>query len=154
TPWQGHKRVHHNGGLPGFSSEFQRFVDDKLTVIVLINISNTNPEKIALNVAGFYVPALTPPVLKPIPDTESAITAKVRAMIDGFVGGHLDMNLFTPDLVSWLNTEGKAGMSKAFRSSGEIQSIALVERKNQGGNRTYRYRVIYGKDSLLVSLRF
>src|SRR5207245_2461249 len=59
-PWQGHKRVHHQGGLPGFLSDFERFVDDKLTVIVMINSTSGDPTKIALNVAGFYVPALTP----------------------------------------------------------------------------------------------
>jgi D-alanyl-D-alanine carboxypeptidase len=153
-PWQGHKRVHHRGGLPGFLSDFERFVDDKLTVIVMINTTSADPGKIALNVAGFYVPALAPAVLKPIPDSEPEITTKVKASIAGFVEGSLDMNLFTPKLVSWLNAEGKAGMSNAFRSGGAIQSVTLVERKNQGDNRTYRYRVTYQRDSVLASFSF
>jgi CubicO group peptidase (beta-lactamase class C family) len=51
-PWQGHKRVHHDGGLPGFGASFVRFVEDKLTVIVMTNTNGGDPQKIALNVAG------------------------------------------------------------------------------------------------------
>jgi D-alanyl-D-alanine carboxypeptidase len=154
TPWQGHKRVAHNGGLPGFLSDYEHFIDDKLTVIVMINSTSADPGKIALNVAGFYVPALAPPVYKPIADTEPEITTKVKAMITGFVGGNLDMSLFTPDLVPWLNSEGKAGMSNAFRSPGAIQSIVLVEHKSEGEKRTYLYRVTYQKESLLLHCTF
>lgn len=65
-PWQGHKRVHHGGGISGFSSDFERFVDDKLTVIILTNASNRDIQKIALQIAGFYVPTLTSPAEKPL----------------------------------------------------------------------------------------
>lgn len=153
-PWQGHKRVHHQGYLPGFKADFERFVDDKLTVIVMINTTSSDPQKIALNVAGFYVPALAPAVLNPIPDTEPEITTKVKAAIAGFVKGEIDTNLFTPELVPWLNGGGKSGMSKALRSPGAIQSIVLVSRKTQGEKAAYRYRVTYPNDSLLASFRF
>lgn len=154
APWQGHKRVFHNGGLPGFLSDFERFVDDKLTVIVMINSTSADPGKIALNVAGFYVPALAPPVLKPIADTEPEITAKVKAMVGGFVSGNLDMNLFTPDLAPWLNAQGKVGMGNAFRSLGAIQSIVLVDLRNEGDNRVCQYRVTYPKDSMILHCTF
>ena len=126
-------------------------MDDKLTVIVMINTPSSDPQKIALNVVGFYVPALAPPVLKPIPDTEPEITTTVKAAIAGFVKGEIDPNLFTPELVPWLNGGGKSGMSKAFHSPGAIQSIALVDRKNRGDKTAYRYRVTYKNDSLLAS---
>jgi CubicO group peptidase (beta-lactamase class C family) len=150
-PWQGHKRVDHQGGLPGFLSDFERFVDDKLTVIVMVNTTSADPVKIALNVAGFYVPALAPPVLKPIPDTEPEITAKVKAMITGFVGGNLDTSLFTPDEAPYAV---KSGMADYLHGLGAILSIALVERKNEGDNRLYRYRVTYRSYSLLVLCGF
>jgi hypothetical protein len=120
----------------------------------MINTNGGDPQKIALNVAGFYVPALAPPVLKPIPDTEPEITTKVKAVIDSFVKGDLDMSVFTPKLVPWLNNGGKSGMSNAFREPGTIQSIALVGRKKEGANWTYQYRLIYQNDSLLASFSF
>lgn len=35
TPYMGHKRMGHTGGIPGFASGLSRFPDDRLTVIVL-----------------------------------------------------------------------------------------------------------------------
>jgi len=149
--WQGHKRVHHGGSLPGFQSAFEPFVDDKLTVIVMFNSSSGDVIKFALNVAGFYVPALTPPVLKRIADTEPEITARVKSIILGFVGGNLDMSLFTTDLASSLNARVKSGMSDALRGPGAIRSIALVERQIKSDGRQYRYRVTYANDTCSLS---
>jgi D-alanyl-D-alanine carboxypeptidase len=56
----GHKLVHHGGSLPGFRAQISRFMDDKLTVIVLTNGDNANPNSIALNIAAFYIPGLIP----------------------------------------------------------------------------------------------
>ena len=57
-PFQGHRRVLHNGGMPGFSADLQRFIDDKLTVIVLCNTEGVDTDKLAETVAGFYNKAL------------------------------------------------------------------------------------------------
>jgi CubicO group peptidase (beta-lactamase class C family) len=56
----GHKLVHHGGSLPGFRAELARFVDDKLTVVVLANGNNADPGDMALGVAAFYIPGLIP----------------------------------------------------------------------------------------------
>jgi D-alanyl-D-alanine carboxypeptidase len=152
--WQGHKRVHHGGSLPGFQSDFERFLNDKLTVIVMFNSSSGDVTKVALNVAGFYVPALAPPVLKGIADTEPEITARVKSIISGFVGGNLDMSLFTTGLTSSLNANVRSGTSDALRGPGAIRSIELVERQIKGDRRQYRYRVTYANDSLFFVCTF
>jgi len=54
----GHRLVHHGGSLPGFRAELARFVDDKLTVIVLTNGNNAEPDETALGIAAFYIPGL------------------------------------------------------------------------------------------------
>jgi CubicO group peptidase (beta-lactamase class C family) len=59
-PLEGHKRVHHGGSLPGFRSEIARFVDDKVTVIVLTNGDNANAGGFARGVANFYIKGLMP----------------------------------------------------------------------------------------------
>jgi D-alanyl-D-alanine carboxypeptidase len=56
----GHKLVHHGGTLPGFRAELARFVADKLTVVVLANGNNAEPDSIALGVAALYIPGLIP----------------------------------------------------------------------------------------------
>ena len=40
-PVNGHKQVNHGGSLPGFRAQLARFVDDKVTVVVLTNGYNS-----------------------------------------------------------------------------------------------------------------
>jgi len=54
-PYQGHKRMSHNGSTIGFRTTIQRFPDDQLTVIVLANRTDINPEELALKVSDLYV---------------------------------------------------------------------------------------------------
>ena len=54
-PYQGHKRMSHDGGTIGFRTTIQRFPDDKLTIIVLANRMDINPEELALKVADLYL---------------------------------------------------------------------------------------------------
>jgi CubicO group peptidase (beta-lactamase class C family) len=54
-PYRGHKRMSHDGGTIGFRTTIQRFTDDALTVIVLANRTDINPEDLALKVADLYL---------------------------------------------------------------------------------------------------
>ena len=52
-----HRRVWHGGGLPGFTAQFVRFPDDKLTIIVLANGDDVDTASIANGLAAlFYLP--------------------------------------------------------------------------------------------------
>ncbi len=53
-----HRQVHHGGSLPGFRSHFSRFIDDKLSIIVLTNSGSASPETIVRGVAALYSPDL------------------------------------------------------------------------------------------------
>lgn len=59
-PIGSHKKVNHGGSLPGFRAQLARFIDDKLTVVVLTNGDNANAGGIAIGVANFYIPGLIP----------------------------------------------------------------------------------------------
>lgn len=56
-PYQGHRRMSHDGGTIGFRTTIQRFPDDKLTIIVLANRTDINPEELALKIADLYLNA-------------------------------------------------------------------------------------------------
>ncbi len=45
----------HNGDTIGFQTTIQRFPDEKLTIIVLANRVDINPEELALKVADLYL---------------------------------------------------------------------------------------------------
>src|SRR5947199_2030608 len=60
---KGHADIHHNGAMNGFVGNISRFVEDRLTVIVLTNQSGlSNTERIATGVARLYVPAIRPAI--------------------------------------------------------------------------------------------
>jgi CubicO group peptidase (beta-lactamase class C family) len=61
-PLNGRRQVHHGGSLPGFISEYARFVDDGVSVIVLMNMDDADVRGLARGVAALYFqdsPAIT-----------------------------------------------------------------------------------------------
>ena len=54
-PYEGHRRMHHDGETVGFRTTIQRFPADNLTVIILANRSDVDPEALALKVADLYL---------------------------------------------------------------------------------------------------
>lgn len=140
----GHRLIEHNGAWQGFLSAIARYVDDRLTVIVLVNTDSASPPLIAHRVAGFYLPAVAPPTYKPIPDKEPQITALVKMLYDKRATGDWDEPLFTPAFWTTLKPSLKDETALAyFKGLGPVQSVTLVERKAEGDNRLYRYRVAY-----------
>ena len=146
-PWFGHKRVAHNGYLPGFLCDFERFVDDKITVIVLTNTVSGDPSMIACKVAGFFAPDL---VLKPIPDKNPTLSANVRSMVLGLANDSPDFSLFTADLAAWLKGDGK-GVGTAFKDRGSMKSIDLISGTGKSPPEVW-YRVQYTDDALLLRI--
>jgi CubicO group peptidase (beta-lactamase class C family) len=55
----GHRIVSHGGSLTGFRSMMMRFPDDRLTIIVLTNLAQANPDLIARKIAAIYLPSLS-----------------------------------------------------------------------------------------------
>jgi CubicO group peptidase (beta-lactamase class C family) len=51
----GHKMIGHGGSWQGFETQISRYVDDKLTVVVLSNLAGADPGKIAEHVAELYL---------------------------------------------------------------------------------------------------
>jgi CubicO group peptidase (beta-lactamase class C family) len=76
----GHRFVQHSGAWQGFTSHIARYLDDRLTVVVLANRSQAAPMLIADQIAGHYIPALAPP--KNVPPT-AATYAKVPVYLRG-----------------------------------------------------------------------
>jgi CubicO group peptidase (beta-lactamase class C family) len=54
-PYRGHARMWHYGETMGFHTYIERFVDDKLSIIVLCNRTDLNPEELAAKVADLYL---------------------------------------------------------------------------------------------------
>jgi CubicO group peptidase (beta-lactamase class C family) len=51
----GHRLIEHEGQWQGFETQISRYVDDRLTVVVLTNLAEAKPDVIAHGVARFYL---------------------------------------------------------------------------------------------------
>jgi CubicO group peptidase (beta-lactamase class C family) len=79
----GRKRIHHDGQYPGFRSDYERFEDDKLSVIVLANSDQVNVAPIAMKIAGIYETKLSAPEFALNADVEGgAAQAGQKVQID------------------------------------------------------------------------
>jgi CubicO group peptidase (beta-lactamase class C family) len=74
---RGHPFVGHGGGIHGFTSFILRLMQDKLTVIVLVN-TGADPQRIAVGVAGHYLAGLTLNSMKPQADADLALSGRLR----------------------------------------------------------------------------
>lgn len=63
---RGHRVREHGGAWQGFKSFIARYIDDKLTVIVLANLAQANPATLAKGIAALYIPELQPVARKEI----------------------------------------------------------------------------------------
>jgi CubicO group peptidase (beta-lactamase class C family) len=57
---RGHRIIEHEGAWQGFNTNISRYVDEKLTIVVLTNLADCHPDDLTHHIAGLYVPALTP----------------------------------------------------------------------------------------------
>lgn len=147
-PVNGHRRIWHNGSWQGFRSVISRFVDDRLTVIVLANSSAAPVEKIAGQVARHYLPALVQPA---IADTEPAVTARVRGILAHFERGAPPPGLskrakgvFSPQFMGWVLED--------MRGFGKLVAVEPLERRTKPGARLHVYRTRFENDTVLMRL--
>jgi CubicO group peptidase (beta-lactamase class C family) len=61
----GHRVIEHEGAWQGFTTNISRYVDDKMTIVVLTNLAGAEPDKITHHVAGLYVKELQPDEKEP-----------------------------------------------------------------------------------------
>ena len=56
-PYNGHPRMWHTGSTMGFRTVIERFLGENLTIIILSNRTDLDPEKLSLEVADLFLPA-------------------------------------------------------------------------------------------------
>ena len=150
----GHKIVGHSG-LTG--TYILRAPDLSLTVIVLTNLGRwaSNPSrgadarKIASDVADLVEPRLR---LTPITDPDPQLTRKLRGVFTDLSRGVVDSTLVSPPVAKEV-ADNKDGIVRFFGRLGAVRSIALVDRYDEAGDLSLRYRVIGEKDSVVFLVR-
>lgn len=150
-PVNGHRVQSHGGSWQGFQTYIARYPDDDLTVIALANLAQANPGRIAEGVAALIVPSLARAALKPVPDTNPAVQARVRQLIERARTGAL-----TPEEFAYVRVGFFPGAPKRYAQlldeAGALQSLALLEARELGDDRVYSYDLTFAKRVLRLRL--
>ena len=80
---------HHSGSWQGFKTQLSRFIGDDLSIVVLANLAQASPARIADGVAALIDPALAVPPLKPIEDREPQVTSRAVHFLESARAGTL-----------------------------------------------------------------
>ena len=140
---KGHLLIEHGGNTGAFSTTISRFVEDKLTVIVLTNRAGITLSSLSQDIAGCYVPGLARTEPKPIEDKEPKVTALVKDTILKTAMGTLDPNSFAQEIRAILFPDKAKEVQNVMKSWGELQSLTLLSHIEMDGNRIYRYRAVF-----------
>jgi CubicO group peptidase (beta-lactamase class C family) len=152
------RRFTHDGSDECFESSMMAYDGTGQGAVIMVNA----------NVSGSFMPHLletiaheyhwpeypVTPTYSPIPDKEPAVTALIKSELEQMAAGKYNKDLYTAQLNAIIEAQVKGGLAEVVRGFGPLQSIELVERKNTGGNRLYRYRVTFKNVTLLAPCTF
>ncbi len=151
----GHRLIQHDGAWQGFTTQISRYVDDKLTIVVLTNLDSghSDPDIIAHNVAGFYIPAVKPAPLAPVEGVDPNVTALVRSTIEQLAAGKADPKSFAPELREALFPDAAMEIRQELTADGKLLSLVPVARRTETGptgypNQVYTYRAKFERKTL------
>lgn len=147
----GKQIIEHGGAWQGFKSMITRYPEDKLTVVVFANLINASEKKLARGVLEIYHPQLAPPIAQGIEDKEPKVTALVKEIIQKTIDEKLTTELFTPQAATPI-LNGSKQATDFFKSLGTLRNVELLERREQGELRIYRYRLSYDSAKVIYTM--
>lgn len=148
---KGRRHIHHGGSWQGFRSYLCRYVDDKLTVVVLANSDSARPSRFANLVTSHYAPSLIAPPGKPIADRDPAVTLRVREIAARLGAGEMPTGL-GPEAAAGFTPQSLPRIAAFMQELGPLRSVELLARKDEEQGRGYRYRFQYEGDTMIASL--
>ena len=144
----GRRAQRHGGAWQGFQTHIARFPDDDLSIIVLANLAQSNPEAISNAIAAVIDPALTLPELKPIPDSDPEMQARVRRLLREAAAGTLNAEEFAYVRGGFRPRPPHEGL----KSAGALKSLTLLEARELGDDRIRVYDAAFEKLTVRVRL--
>jgi hypothetical protein len=85
---------------------------------------------------------------KPLPDKEPKVTKHIRELLQKAVRGKMTADDYTAELWKEISPVQKQ-VQVDLHNLGQFQKLMLVERSEEAGKRTYRYRIDFKKAAIL-----
>lgn len=150
------QRFTHGGRDQGFDTQFTAYRETGQAAVVLINANENSSfmNRVMSAIGQHYgwqaYATYTPP--KPIEDTEPEITTQVKTIFEDARAGKYDKELFSEKLASVLAEQVPKPERIAYLAGfGALQSIQLVGKRVNDGNRAYRYFIVFENESVLLT---
>ncbi len=135
--------VEYDGNWQGFQAVMSRYVDKKLTIILLTNLSLCRTERLGHTVAGLIDPDLKA-YPESIPDSDPQKTAQFRAFLDQVMKNGNDPERLSATASARLVPAAMNTLRRDLKERGPILKLTLAEQR--GGAETRRVYRIEEKD--------
>ena len=153
----GRRIISHGGAWQGFKSFITRLPDEKLTIVFFANLWQTNEFRLASGLMAIFYPEFTLPTAPPIDGREPQVTALVKKVLRQISRDTADFKLFTPaaraDVFPRRAREIRESLNTLSLPVANISSMDLIERKDEGEIRVYRYAINDLGKTLICTVR-
>ena len=143
----GQPLIQHGGAWQGFKTHLARYLGDEVTIVVLANLIQADPERFVEGIAAILDPALAKPALTPIADHEPEVARRVRDVLAAARDGKLSPGDFAYVRAGFF-PEAPKRYARLLSGLGDPRRLDLLERRELGDDRVYTYDVVYEKQTL------
>jgi N-acyl-D-amino-acid deacylase len=141
----------HGGAWQGFKTHLSRFIGDDLTIVVLANLAQADPGRIADGIAAILNPKLAVAEPTPIADGEPRVTEHLLRILDTMRTGKL-----TPAQFAYVRAGFFPGSAKYYedllKRLGRPTRTVLLQRQELGDDRIYLYELIFPSGTYLARI--
>jgi CubicO group peptidase (beta-lactamase class C family) len=149
TDQGGQATQQHGGAWQGFQTYIARYVGDDLTIIVFANLAGANTGRFVEGIAAVFNPRLARAEPTPIADTEPAVAARLRVVLQAAALGVLSKTDFAYVRAGFF-PDAANRYREVLRELGPPQTLELLERQELGDDRIYLYQATFGIRTFIV----
>lgn len=148
----GHRVIQHSGAWQGFTCTINRYVDDKLTVVVLTNLdaAHASPVYMSHVIAGLVEPALMPKPNPAIKDDKPEIAAHAGEVLQRLLAGKNLADEFDADAGYVFAPDDAPDMRSQLPAKWDAAPLRLIKRAEHDGAVRSVYRVGPDGDTRIV----
>ncbi len=150
TTYNGQVEISHAGGWQGFTTQISRYGGDELTVIVLCNLGDGDPGRVARRVAAAVRDDLRAPPRRPIADPQPERAAALRQFMQHAAAGSLTAEDL-PHVRGGFQPETSTRYRGNFEGLGELQSLELTVREPFGDDEHLEYLATFAHGQRIVT---
>ncbi len=139
----GHRMVYHSGNREDGSAFVIKYPDDRLTVILLMNLGGAHVVTFGKHVAGIFNPELTPKDEIANSDAEPTTTRFIKDVLLRIQAGTPEPESFTPEMWKDFHPAITEYLRRIMRSAGELESLAAIAQDDKARPHRFHYRAAF-----------